>query len=132
MLTGGQVAQMRAALKARMRDTCLITSESVTVDPGTLTDIELSATIYNGPCRLSSRSNAVSERESAGQSFSEQSLILSIPVDQSADVRVNAVVTITAVDPVSGDPALIGRQFRIAGLASGSQATAARFPVVWS
>lgn len=124
--------ELRAEAEGRMVDTCVIGAESNEVDPDTLDTVVTPGSVqYEGKCRIASRSSAVSERESAGQAFSEQSLVLSIPVAESGNVRVNSIVKVTAVDAVTGDPAMVGRRFRVAGLASGSQATAARFPVVW-
>jgi hypothetical protein len=129
-LLGGITRRGRALAEARMLDSCTIAPEKVTVDKVTLQTTTTGAAQYTGKCRLRSVSDAVSDREAAGQSFSDQALILSIPVGSAGAVRPNSIVTITAVDPESGDPALVGRRFRIAGEAAGSQATASRFAVV--
>lgn len=110
-----------------MRDECTVGRSTVAVDPDTLETVNTTDAHYSGKCRVSSASNAVSERESAGQSFADESLILSVPVASGGGILTDDTVTITAVDPVAGNPAMLGRKFRVAGLASVSQATAARY-----
>lgn len=120
--------ELRAEAEARMLDTCDIGRFIESVDPVTFETIEtLTDAQYAGKCRISSASNAVSEKNAAGQSLADESFILSVPVAGATQIRTDATLKITAVDLVSGNPAMVGRKFRVAGLASVSQATAARY-----
>lgn len=111
-----------------MRDTCAVgITTSGELDPVTLEPTTEFTEHYAGKCRISSASNAVSEKNAAGQQIADQALVLNVPVEAGAAIVTNDSVTITAIDAVSGNPAMLGRKFRIAGLASESQATAARF-----
>lgn len=111
-----------------MLDTCEVGQFSEGYDPATGQPVlELVASHYTGKCRVSSASNAVSESDAGGQSFADQSFILSVPVASGGNIKTDDTLKITAVDDASGNPAMVDRTFRIAGLASLSQATAARF-----
>ena len=118
----------RQAAEARMLDACEIGQFGEGYDPETGQPVpELIESHYVGPCRISSASNVASESDAGGQSFADQSLILSVPVASGGLVRTDDTLRVTAVDPISGNPAMFDRTFRVAGLASVSQATAARF-----
>jgi hypothetical protein len=110
-----------------MLDTCEVGKfvESVNDDLETVTTLVESQ--YAGKCRVKSDSSAVSERQAGSQSFADQTLILSVPVADGGLIRTDATMKVTAVDPEIGNPAMVGRTYRIAGLAGGSQTTAARF-----
>jgi len=120
--------EFRVQAESRMRDTCAIGTFVESVDPDTLETIEtLTDAQYTGKCRVSSASNAVSEKVAAGQQIADESFILSVPVADAVLIRTNATLKITAVDPKVGNPAMVNRKYRIAGLANVSQATAARY-----
>ena len=122
------IPQLRAAAEGRMVDACEVGTFAETVDPTTFETIKtLVESQYAGKCRITSKSNAVSEGQAASQSFADQALVLSVPVADGGLIRTDAEVVYTAADPVTGNPAMVGRTFRVAGLANGSQATAARF-----
>ena len=127
---GGTVAMGRRWAEARMLDTCDIgIATEGAPDPVTLEPTQTLDSHYTGKCRISSSSNAVSEGDAGGQSYADQSFILSVPVASAGGIVTDDTLVVTAVDPVSGNPAMVGRSFRVAGLASLSQATAARFSV---
>jgi len=112
----------------RMLDSCDVGTFEEAVDPVTFETIKtLVNEQYSGKCRVSSDSNAVAEREAGTQTFADQSLVLSVPVSAGGSIRTDAEMVYTAADPDTGNPAMVGRRYRIAGLANGSQATAARF-----
>ena len=125
----GAVRMGRAQAESRMLDTGRgVTVGPPVVDPDTLETVESETTRYQGRFRISSKSNAVSESDAAGQQVTSQSLILSVPTSAPA-LFTDDVWIVEAVDPATGDPAMVGRRYRIAGAASGSQATASRYPV---
>lgn len=120
---------LRSEAEARMLDDCEIGAFQ-DGDPDPVTGqptLVLVAEHYSGKCRVKSTANVSSESSAGGQSFATQSLILSVPVVDASAIRTDDVVRITDVDPDTGNPAMLNRIFRIAGLASVSQATAARF-----
>ena len=127
-IIAGTVRLGRVQAEARMLDTCEIGKFAETVDPTTFATITtLVESQYSGKCRVASRSNAVSEREAGSQSFADQSLVLSVPMADAGLIRTDATVKVTAVDASTGNPAMVNRIYRVAGMAIGSQATAARF-----
>ena len=126
---GGTVTMGRRWAEARMLDSCIVGRKVITEDPETLEQTETVDAHYTGKCRISSASNAVTDKTAVGQVFADESLILSLPIAGAVSVRTDDTVWITAVDPVSGNPAMVAREFRVAGLASTAQATAARFSI---
>jgi len=127
-IIAGTVRLGRIQAEARMLDSCEVGKFAETVDPTTFETITtLVESQYAGKCRVASRSNAVSEREAGSQSFADQSLVLSVPMADAGLIRTDATVKVTAVDDSTGNPAMVNRTYRVAGMAIGSQATAARF-----
>jgi hypothetical protein len=129
MSLDGAVIAGRQMAEARMLDSCTVGEQVETVDPVTLQNITETLDQYTGRCRFSTNSVAVSDANGGGQAFASQDLILSVPVFSGGQIRTNATVTCDSVDPISGNPAMVGRKFRVKGLASASQTTAARFSV---
>ena len=122
------IPQLRAAAEGRMLDACEIGEFAETVDPTTFETVTTLVELhYIGKCRVSSKSSAVAEREAGSQTFADQALVLSVPVASGGLIRTDATMKVTAVDSVTGNPAMVGRTYRVAGMANGSQATAARF-----
>lgn len=111
-----------------MLDTCRIDIVQETNNPVTY-ELELVVleTLYEGKCRLRLPGNTVSDVDAGGQSLSDQTAVLSLPVSTSTNVRPEAVVTYLTADPTTGNPALPGRKFRISGRPEQSQSTANRF-----
>ena len=127
-IIAGTVRLGRVQAEARMLDTCEVGKFAETVDPTTFETITtLVESQYAGKCRVAARSNAVSEREAGSQTFADQSLVLSVPMADAGLIRTDATVKVTAVDASTGNPAMVNRTYRVAGMANGSQATAARF-----
>jgi len=125
----GMVRRGRTAAESRMLDACIVGRKVITEDPETLEQTETVDAHYTGKCRISSSSNAVTDKAAVGQVFADESLILSLPIAGAASVRTDDTAWITAVDPTSGNPAMVAREFRVAGLASTAQATAARYSI---
>ncbi|RZU64933.1 hypothetical protein EV379_1244 [Microterricola gilva] len=119
----------RSWAEARMLDSCIVGLKTITPDPDTLEDVETITAHYTGKCRISSTSNAVTDKDAVGQVFADESLILSVPVATAGLIRTDDTVWITAVGPVAGNPAMVAREYRVAGLASTSQSTAARYSI---
>lgn len=118
----------RQAAEARMLDVCEVGEFGEALDPITGQPVlELISERYAGPCRISSASNAVREAEDGGQSYADETFLLSVPIASGGSIRTDDTLRVVAVDAVTGNPAMVDRTFRVAGLASVSQATAARF-----
>jgi len=127
-IIAGTVRLGRIQAEARMLDLCEIGTFAETTDPDTFQPIEtLVESQYAGKCRITSKSNAVSEGQAASQTFADQALVLSVPMADAGLIRTDAKVKVTAVDASTGNPAMVNRTYRVAGMANGSQATAARF-----
>ncbi|MET0888388.1 MAG: DUF6093 family protein [Mycetocola sp.] len=124
---GGTVTMGRRWAEARMLDSCIVGLKTITPDPETLDNVETVDAHYTGMCRISSASNAVTDKDAVGQVFADESFILSVPVASAGLIRTDDMVWMTAVDPVSGNPSMVAREFRVAGVAALSQATAARY-----
>jgi hypothetical protein len=119
----------RAQAESRMLDTGRgVKLGGTYVDPDTLETVESETLRFQSKFRISSKSNAVSEKDAAGQQVTSQALILSIPTSAPA-LFTDDVWIVEAVDADTGDPSMVGRRYRVAGQASGSQATASRYPV---
>jgi hypothetical protein len=86
------------------------------------------ATIYSGQCKIKFGATEAHTVDAQGQILTEQTAILSLPVDEpgSVDVTTDDVAELT-VNPL--DPALVGKTFRVTGLHTQTAATARRFPV---
>jgi hypothetical protein len=133
MITGGQTVHARRMIEQLMVDRCKIeTGDTATgefdEDTGTYPDAQ-PVFSYEGPCRLKAANTASNEIEAGSQLLVETGLVLSLPVSTSGNVLKNHVAVITEVDPVSGDPALVGKRFRIEGPHVGTSATARRLRV---
>ena len=124
----GALRMGRTQAEARMLDAGRGFGLTEGVDPDTLETIQVETVRYSGKFRIATRSTVSSDRDAAGQSFASQSLILSVPVG-APPLRTDDVWMVEAVDADTGDPATIGRRYRVAGQDSGSQATASRYPV---
>jgi hypothetical protein len=110
-------------------------SESVTVTtttPGTVMDESTGkypdaiTSHYSGAGRIKYPTLTVSEKTPVGQTLAAQDVTLHLPVGLASQVRVDDVVKVTGS---TVDPDLIGRVFRIKGLAQAGQVSAHRFPV---
>lgn len=114
-----------------MKDACIIRRKTGdTPDPDNkLKRIPIYDTIYTGKCKLQQGNAGPNEATVPGQSLAVQSPELHLPLVGSEDVLPGDVAEITAVDPVVGDPALIGRKYTVKGVAGKSFATARRLPV---
>jgi hypothetical protein len=90
-------------------------------------NVPITSVIYSGKCRVKYKFARVTEVTSAGQTLAEQRPEVSFPVATSGSIQVDDILTIDS-NPL--DPALVGAQFRIAGVHAQTQATARRFLVV--
>ena len=127
-LLTGALAMGRAQANARMTESVTVT----TTAPGTVMDESTGAypdTItshYSGSGRIKYPTLTVSEKTPAGQTLAAQDVTLHLPVGLASQVRVDDVVTVTYS---SADPDLVGRVFRVKGLAQAGQVSAHRFPL---
>lgn len=141
MLTAGQLARARAAAGDLMDDTCTVVrrtvgalneetghhaQDDVRVYPP-IVDPEDEDEVDAGPCRVKqSASTKPSEVDAAGQLIVQTALTLSLPLATSTGVQVDDIVIIRAS---KYDPALPGKEYRIAGPHGQTHATARRFPI---
>ena len=134
MSVANAVAAGRRMANARMTETVTVTTttpgEVMDESTGTYPDVIVSH--YAGPngdhrARIKFPTLTVSEQTPGGQTIAVQDVMLSLPVGFSSAVRVDDIVTVTGS---TIDPDLIGRTFRIKGVAQAGQVSAHRFPVV--
>lgn len=133
-MVSAALAAGRRAAERIMLSACRVTRLfEVTLDTSSLNlsdDDPSNDLVYEGPCRLREVSPRILNRYAEGQVLADQQLVLSLPVGTSGDVRTGDLVTITDGGP---DPSLTGRQYRIGGLHSQTEATAHRYPVeIWT
>lgn len=114
-----------------MLDTCTVkraTGEYV-IDPESAQQVPEYVPVLTGQkCRVKLPSTQPHEAQVPGQTVVQSGMEWHVPMSVTG-VRVNDIVTLTAVDPVIGDAEMIGRQFRVVGPFLSSAATARRFPV---
>ena len=134
MMLTGALAMGRAQANARMTETVTVTTTTpgTVMDESTGTYPDVIVSHYEGPnsdhrARVKFPTLTVSEQTPGGQTIAVQDVMLSLPVGFSSAVRVDDIVTVTGS---TIDPDLIGRTFRIKGVAQAGQTTAHRFPVV--
>jgi len=118
------LARGRAMAEAGMTTTCTITRVTgETTNPVTAVITPTTVTVYSGKCRMQQRSVDPSQ-EQPGQAFVRLvPFELQLPVTTSTGIRAEDLVTVTASEH---DPDLVGRTFRVTGLAHKEEATARR------
>ena len=118
--------EAQATAESRMSETVTVGVMASVFDDATDKYVDTLTIHYSGQGRLKYPSMVVSEKTPVGQVLASQDVILSLPAGLASAVRINDTVTVTA----SPDEDLVGRTFRIKGLAAGGQVSASRFPVV--
>lgn len=109
-----------------MLTTVEIGTETEGMDPVTgQPTIEIEA-VYSGKAKIRQQSVSGTDKSAGGQGFTIQSLVLSLPVEGSADVAPDMSLKVTA-NPL--DSSLVGRTFRIASTHAQTIATARRFEI---
>lgn len=127
MPSDSQIAQARYKLAKLRGAHCTIGPFTEATDPTTLLPIRtIGDPHYSGPFKLRDPSGDVSERTAASQQVAAQGMVLSLPVVESASVEVGDLVVI---DTNPRDPALVGAEFRVAGIHASSDSTARRVRV---
>lgn len=115
----------REAAEALMVDACVVErSVGEVTDPVTGVVTDGWATIYEGACKVQSRSAVATEPMAGGHRFTIEQLMVHLPV--SAESRLDDRVTVTSAVM---DPDLVGLRFRLTELARGSYRTADRWNV---
>ena len=129
MMLTGALAMGRTQANARMTETVTVTTTTpgTVMDESTGTYPDVIVSHYGGLARIKFPTLTVSEQTPGGQTIAVQDVMLSLPVGFSSAVRIDDVVTVTGSIV---DPDLIGRTFRIKGVAQAGQVSAHRFPVV--
>jgi hypothetical protein len=127
----GLLDRARRAKEADMSGRCTVTRFTpAQLNPTTLKLIDTNPNDdlqYDGPFRIKSPSSAVLAVDANGQLLTTQQLLLCLPLQRAAGIRVDDQVRI-----VDGglNPTLAGRTFRIAGTYAESYASEARLPIV--
>lgn len=127
-LASGALRMGRKQAEALMESTCIITraSTETTLDPDTGLYVPADpTTVYTGKCRLRFPFVRPEQALAAGQQLAKDRGILSLPVEGSADVLTDDLVSVTigALDPGTV------RSLRIMAPFEQTHATARRFPV---
>ena len=119
----------RTAAESLMLDTCTIgrLDGTSSTDPNTGVVTPNSTPVYTGKCKVQVRT-LVPRGQSAGETLVvETRPELHVPMSVIG-LRTGDLATITTVDPVAGDPDLVGRVLRVEVPFHKSQATARRMP----
>lgn len=117
----------RRTAEALMESTCTIRRQTVTsVDHSSGGETPVWSVIYTGKCRIRFPFVRPQQVEAAGQQLAAQRGILSVPVDGTAGVRADDVVTIDA-SPL--DVGTVGLRLRVEGAFTETHASARRLPV---
>ncbi|WP_277870939.1 DUF6093 family protein [Cryobacterium sp. Hh11] len=118
----------RTQANARMTESVTVTTTTpgTTMDETTGTYPDVIVSHYAGVARIKYPTLTVSEKTPVGQTLAAQDVTLHLPVGLASQVSVDDVVTVTGS---TVDPDLVGRVFRIKGIAQAGQTTAHRFPL---
>lgn len=120
------IAQGRAFTEALMASRCRIeraTGEQV-LDEQTGNYVPAVETVYEGACKVKFVSSVVGDVDAQSQFLTNQTAVLSLPVEGSDGVVIDDVAVIT-LNPMDDD--LVGKRLRIAGYHGQTFATARRF-----
>lgn len=121
----GALAVGRKHAEARMTETVRIGTIVTDEEPDANFDpVRYFESAYSGPARLKFVTQTISERDAGTQQVALQISELHLPSGTEVFTDMFAVV-----DASTADPGLVGRVFRIKGLAHAGQTTAARYPV---
>lgn len=119
------LAAGRALALSLMVDECTVTRATGTLawdeDEGTET-AGTATTVYTGPCKVQRQRIAPQDPEAGERMVTVEQVEIHVPVE-ATEPQIGDVATITSA---VFDPALVGRQFRVAGLFHKSWATARR------
>jgi hypothetical protein len=117
----------RAAAAALMVDQCTIGRPiGKATDPTTSQVVTTYSPVYSGPCKVQILDVIPATPEAGGRLATVTRLRVDVPIEATAGVTVNDVVTITAA---TFDTDLVGRTFRVIAPFHGSMKTARRLPV---
>ena len=116
----------RAAAESLMVDACRVERPGELVTDAETGDVTPGySAVYEGACKVQAASSVVSSPDAGEHSWAVQQLQVHVPVSVGP-VQTDDVVTVTASVYA---PHLVGRAFRVAGLAAKSWATAQRLIV---
>lgn len=122
----GALPGLRAEAESMMVTVGAVTREVEVTDPITFVVSTVPTTIYAGICRLRFGGTQPGTADIPGAVVTDQSAILSFPIDGSSGISVDDVWTCTA-NPL--DVSLVGQRLRITGTHAQTHATARRFAV---
>ena len=125
----GVLRDLQSEAESRMSDTCRVTravTGSPDLDPVTgLPTVPARTTVYEGVCRVRTGGavSSGSQRESAGDTVTQVSSVLSVPITAARVLVDDRVEILTTVNPA------LNQAFTVSGLVPGSQMTAQRVQI---
>ncbi len=122
------LANGRAAAEDSMIDTCLITRTAITsTNEYTGLTHETVTTVYSGKCRVQQRGRAHRRERNA---YSGDKLLFELDMELQLPMSATGIKTRDDVTMLtSRDPELVGRTFKVKGLAHKTDATARRLGI---
>jgi hypothetical protein len=113
-----------------MKSTCTIRRWDGTyaTDPDNGKVTKNTAIVYTGMCRVQVRSLAAQTPNAGETQLAVTRPELHLPISTSTGLRTGDVATMDTVDPITGDPDLIGRTLRVEVPFHKDDATARRLP----
>jgi len=125
-LLQGVLAMARSATEGNFTESLTFFSSVTVQNTETLTDETTEAPIHTVPGRIKYPTSTVSESSAVGQRFAEQSVIASVAVGSTPNVRTDHFCRVVSS---TVDPGLVGRVFRVTGQPASGQVSAARYPL---
>ena len=122
---------LRAQAESLMTDTCTVKRATGETEPDPITyeEVPTYAVILAGlKCKVKAADPQANVVQLPGQTVALSVLEWHVPIS-TVGVLTNDLVTIDTVDPVSGDPDMVGKVLRVTGPFLKSRATARRFRV---
>lgn len=116
----------RLAAEREMVDHCVVTDVTgKTYDPATRKNVPTTDTVYEGKCRVQSQARVPQGREAGERLVTVKLHEVSVPIAETG-FKVGQVVVIDAVNPLTGDPQLVGRRLIVRDVLAKTYATARR------
>jgi hypothetical protein len=122
---------LRQQAESMMTDTCTVkrATGETEPDPVTYEEVPTYTVIHTGlKCKVKAGATQANAVQIPGQTIVLSGMELHVPIS-TVGVLTNDLVTIDTVDPVMGDPDMVGKVLRVTGPFLKSRATARRFRV---
>ncbi|MFL6138804.1 MAG: DUF6093 family protein [Frankiaceae bacterium] len=124
----------RRLAESLMVDKCVVKRQSGTeYDPSTRKNVPTYTTVYDDPdeagagakCQVQAQTQRPRDLEAGERLVIEKAHVVKLPIT-ALGVSVGDIVTMTAVDSVTGDPELVGRKLVVRDVLAKTYATARR------